>query len=90
MSITSGTGTSSPSEAPRFGPFLQWNSCNAIFSVHATTSIKEILLGNTSSGPSYQLRDRPFNLKGGRVMVFCFVQNFFFRTFADCAQLDVV
>ena len=25
------------------------------------------------------LRDRPFNLKGG-VMVFCFVQKFFFRT----------
>ena len=23
-------------------------------------------------------RDRPFNLKGGGVMVFCFVQNFFF------------
>ena len=23
-------------------------------------------------------RDRPFNLKGGVVMVFCFVQNFFF------------
>jgi hypothetical protein len=26
-----------------------------------------------------QIRDRPFNLKG-RVMVFCFVQNFFFQT----------
>ena len=25
-----------------------------------------------------QIRDRPFNLKG-RVMVFCFVQNFFFQ-----------
>ena len=24
------------------------------------------------------LRDRPFNVKGGGVMVFCFVQNFFF------------
>ena len=24
------------------------------------------------------VRDRPFNLKGGGVMVFCFVQNFFF------------
>ena len=27
---------------------------------------------------SYELRDRPFNLKGGGVTVFCFVQNFFF------------
>ena len=25
-------------------------------------------------------RDRPFNLKGGGVMVFCFVQKFFFPT----------
>ena len=44
MSITSGTGTSSPSEAPRFGPFLQWNSCNAIFSVHVTFFCLSILL----------------------------------------------
>ena len=28
---------------------------------------------------SFCLRDRPFNLKGG-LMVFCFVQNYFFRT----------
>ena len=26
----------------------------------------------------FRIRDRPFNLQGGRVMVFCFVQNFFF------------
>ena len=26
------------------------------------------------------IRDRPFNLQGGGVMVFCFIQNFFFRT----------
>ena len=26
------------------------------------------------------LRDQPFNLQGGGVMVFCFVQKFFFRT----------
>ena len=26
------------------------------------------------------LRDRPFNLKGGGVLGFCFVQNFFFNT----------
>ena len=26
------------------------------------------------------VRDRPFNLKGGGFMVFCFVQKFFFRT----------
>jgi hypothetical protein len=24
------------------------------------------------------IRDRPFNLKGGGIMVFCFVQNLFF------------
>ena len=32
------------------------------------------------------LRDRPFNLKGG-VMVFCFVQNFFFRTTQELEYL---
>ena len=32
----------------------------------------------TKKLPLRSLRDRPFNLKGGGVMVFSFVQNFFF------------
>jgi hypothetical protein len=32
------------------------------------------------------VRDRPFNLKGG-VMVFCFVQHFFFRTTQELEYL---
>jgi hypothetical protein len=33
------------------------------------------------------LRDRPFNLKGGGVMVFCFVSEFFFRTTRELEYL---
>ena len=37
----------------------------------------------------FRIRDRPFNLQGGggRVMVFCFVQNFFFRTTRELEYL---
>ena len=33
------------------------------------------------------LRDRPFNLKGGGIMVFCFIQKFFFRTTQELEYL---
>ena len=36
---------------------------------------------------SYALRDRPFDLKGGGVMVFCFVQKCFFRTTRELEYL---
>ena len=41
----------------------------SIIKSHQTLHISDVL---------GQLRDRPFNLKGGGVMVFCFVQNCFF------------
>jgi hypothetical protein len=39
-----------------------------------------LLLDGSELSLKETLRDRPFNLKGRGVMVFCFVQNFFFWT----------
>ena len=59
--------------------FADNNQCKVItMTKKRRVSLQYIMNISQSLELSISLRDRPFTLKGGGVMVFCFVRNFFF------------
>ena len=60
--------------------FKNWNSHRKFVgkTVHLKHETEYHIMQEQLNSILYTVRDQPFNLKGG-VMVFCFVQNFFFE-----------
>ena len=57
------------------------NICNqADNSIEKNLARRQLIVkSNESTSWLIEIRDRPFNLKGGGVMAFCFVQKLFFE-----------